>query len=295
MAATAAVPTNARPRNVLSKAAAGAGAKVSAGANVVALYPHLHFDPISSHKAPLPEVLDRLEALGAHMGKTLTITSGFRDDRDQVKACQGNSGPCAAPGHSNHRYGLAADVWVGGSPLQSVASSSTLRQFGLWPLAGDAPHVELSDPHGGELRASLSSSTLNALYAAGTAHAGFARIQSDGKSSGGGLAVVRGNVSLPTSALNSLKKLGADVLGSGLTTPIGPVIAGEKALSQIGIDLPDAASTTAKAIVDLLFGALGEQGAYAAVTVMLVAGGGALIVAGAMRASGYPRKVAAPA
>src|SRR4051812_40974688 len=113
---TAAVPTNARKRTPsVASTAAGAGAKASAGAKATAqgIYPHLHFDPLSTHKAPLPVVLDRLEALGAHLGKTLTITSGFRDDRDQVRACQGNSGPCAAPGHSNHRYGVAADVWIG--------------------------------------------------------------------------------------------------------------------------------------------------------------------------------------
>jgi hypothetical protein len=49
----------------------------------------------------------------------------------------------ARPGTSRHESGNAADVTIGGRPIQDVISAAELRGAGLSPLAGDAVHVEL--------------------------------------------------------------------------------------------------------------------------------------------------------
>jgi hypothetical protein len=55
-----------------------------------------------------------------------------------------NPVPVAKPGTSRHESGRAADVTIGGRPIQSVISASELRAAGLAPLRGDAVHVELA-------------------------------------------------------------------------------------------------------------------------------------------------------
>ena len=54
-----------------------------------------------------------------------------------------NPFPVARPGTSRHESGRAADVMIGGRPIQDVIRASELRAAGLNPLAGDAVHVEL--------------------------------------------------------------------------------------------------------------------------------------------------------
>ena len=54
-----------------------------------------------------------------------------------------NPFPVARPGTSLHEHGNAADVTVGGRPIQGVISRDELVRAGLAPLAGDAVHVEL--------------------------------------------------------------------------------------------------------------------------------------------------------
>ena len=111
-----------------------------------------------------PELLRRLENLARASGKTINVNSGFRSDADQARVCSTGVKPCATPGQSSHRYGLAGDVSVGGTPIQGAFSSATLKRYGLWPLAGDSVHVELADARGGRLRSSLSKATLDQLY-----------------------------------------------------------------------------------------------------------------------------------
>ena len=106
-------------------------------------YPHLDGDLDSK-----PELLRRLEALAARRGEHFHITSGLRTIAEQQRLWDhrgSNPFPVARPGHSRHQSGNAADVTIGGRPIQSVISAAELRAAGLAPLAGDAVHVEL--PH----------------------------------------------------------------------------------------------------------------------------------------------------
>lgn len=104
-------------------------------------YPHLTGDLDAN-----PELLRRLEALAAQRGETFNVTSGNRTHAEQERlwnARGSNPFPVAQPGTSRHESGNAADVTVGGRPIQDAIDAATLRAAGLAPLAGDAVHVEL--------------------------------------------------------------------------------------------------------------------------------------------------------
>jgi hypothetical protein len=124
--------------------AAGAGAASPSYAPASAgQFPHLDGDLDSN-----PELLRRLEALAARKGMHFHITSGLRTYAEQMRlwnARGSNPFPVARPGTSRHESGNAADVVVGGRPIQTVFPAAELRAAGLAPLAGDAVHVEL--PH----------------------------------------------------------------------------------------------------------------------------------------------------
>jgi hypothetical protein len=104
-------------------------------------YPHLSGDLDAK-----PELLQRLEALAAKKGMKFHINSGHRSIAEQQRLWDNrhsNPLPVAPPGKSRHQSGTAADVSIGGRPIQAVISAAELRAAGLNPLAGDAPHVEL--------------------------------------------------------------------------------------------------------------------------------------------------------
>jgi LAS superfamily LD-carboxypeptidase LdcB len=104
-------------------------------------YPHLDGDLDAK-----PELLQRLEALAEKRGEHFHITSGLRTIAEQQRLWDNrasNPFPVARPGTSRHQSGNAADVTIGGRPIQSVISAAELRAAGLAPLAGDAVHVEL--------------------------------------------------------------------------------------------------------------------------------------------------------
>jgi D-alanyl-D-alanine dipeptidase len=116
--------------------AAAAPAATAPGA-----YPHLTGDLDAA-----PELLARLEALAARRGETLHVTSGLRTHAEQQAlwdARATNPFPVARPGASLHHAGRAADVTIGGRPIQDVVPAGELAAAGLRPLAGDAVHVEL--------------------------------------------------------------------------------------------------------------------------------------------------------
>lgn len=106
-------------------------------------YPHL-----SGDLDALPAVLERLERLAKHIGRNLYVTSGRRSEAEQ-KALWDNRAsnpfPVAfcCPCSSEHCLGRAADVLVGGAPIQYVVPAAFIREAGLVPLAGDAVHVQL--------------------------------------------------------------------------------------------------------------------------------------------------------
>jgi hypothetical protein len=104
-------------------------------------YPHLSGDLDAN-----PELLARLEALAAQRGEQFTVTSGNRTYAEQERlwnARGSNPFPVAHPGTSRHESGNAADVTVGGQPIQNVIGAAELTAAGLAPLAGDEVHVEL--------------------------------------------------------------------------------------------------------------------------------------------------------
>jgi LAS superfamily LD-carboxypeptidase LdcB len=106
-----------------------------------ASYSHLDGDTDCS-----PELLSKLEALAEKKGMRFHITSGLRTIAEQQRLWDNrasNPFPVARPGTSRHQSGLAADVTIGGRPIQDVISAGELRAAGLNPLAGDAVHVEL--------------------------------------------------------------------------------------------------------------------------------------------------------
>jgi hypothetical protein len=117
--------------------AAGAGYPTPAPGQ----YPHLNGDVDGN-----PELLRRLDALAAQKGMTFHITSGLRTVAEQQRLWDNrasNPFPVARPGTSRHQSGDAADVTVGGRPIQDVIGAAELRAAGIAPLAGDAVHVEL--------------------------------------------------------------------------------------------------------------------------------------------------------
>jgi hypothetical protein len=104
-------------------------------------YPHLTGDLDAS-----PALLARLEKLAAKRGQKFHVTSGLRTVAEQKRLWENrhnNPFPVAPPGKSNHHDGRAADVTIGGKPIQSVIPHRELIRAGLRPLRGDAVHVEL--------------------------------------------------------------------------------------------------------------------------------------------------------
>lgn len=114
-------------------------------------YKHIVFAPGVDWKHVSKALLRNLDRLGAHLGRTMTVISGFRTYQQQAALYQAyvNSGYsiahiAAKPGHSNHEHGLAVDVLINGVAIKNVVSASTMRKFGLVnPVAGDNPHTEL--------------------------------------------------------------------------------------------------------------------------------------------------------
>jgi hypothetical protein len=121
--------------------AMGPGAAPAPAPAAPGSYPHLSGDLDAS-----PELLQRLEALAASRGESFDITSGLRTVAEQQRLWDNrgsNPFPVARPGTSLHQSGNAADVTVGGRPIQDAIGAAELRAAGLAPLAGDAVHVEL--------------------------------------------------------------------------------------------------------------------------------------------------------
>ncbi|MEX2195046.1 MAG: M15 family metallopeptidase [Thermoleophilaceae bacterium] len=124
----------------LGAAAASPGA-VPAQAAAPGSYPHLSGDLDAA-----PDLLARLDALAARRGERFEITSGHRSYDEQARLWAGrgsNPFPVAQPGTSRHETGRAADVTIGGRPIQDVIPAGELLAAGIRPLAGDAVHVEL--------------------------------------------------------------------------------------------------------------------------------------------------------
>jgi D-alanyl-D-alanine carboxypeptidase len=127
--------------NALQRAERAGGAPAAAASGQRGHYPHLSGDLDAA-----PALLRRLEALAAKRGEKFHITSGHRSYAEQKRLWDNrhnNPYPVAPPGKSRHNSGRAADVTIGGRPIQSVIPYRELVRAGLRPLRGDAVHVEL--------------------------------------------------------------------------------------------------------------------------------------------------------
>lgn len=98
-----------------------------------------------------PELLARLDKVGAAIGQPINIISGNRTRAEQAELYQkylnGTGNLAAPPGQSNHEHGDAADVYVNGVALANVPGAlEAAKRVGLhFPVGGEAWHVERSD------------------------------------------------------------------------------------------------------------------------------------------------------
>lgn len=98
-----------------------------------------------------PELLGRLDRLGAQLGVKIDVISGNRTTEEQAalyqKYLNGTGNLAAPPGKSNHEHGAAADVYVNGVALANVPGArDAAAKLGLhFPVGGEAWHVERSD------------------------------------------------------------------------------------------------------------------------------------------------------
>lgn len=129
-----------------------------------------------------PDLLARVWALAAKLGKKITVRSGYRSNAEQAAIYAdyraGNrAGPVAAPGTSNHERGLALDLEIEDAlgrrrAIADVVNEQTLNDFGLRSLRhiGDPPHVELAATREGvSFDPARDSSSPATVAAAGTA------------------------------------------------------------------------------------------------------------------------------
>jgi LAS superfamily LD-carboxypeptidase LdcB len=134
-------PANTSFAQTLQTAMTASPTPAPAPASASASYAHLDGDTDAN-----PELLSKLDALAAQKGMKFHITSGLRTIAEQQRLWDNrasNPFPVARPGTSRHQSGRAADVTIGGRPIQDVIGAAELRAAGLNPLAGDAVHVEL--------------------------------------------------------------------------------------------------------------------------------------------------------
>lgn len=93
-----------------------------------------------------PGFVSRLAALAAFEHAPVKLSSGYRSfaKQSQLYADRAsNPNPVAAPGHSLHEQGLAADGTIGGVPLGTLPDA-VLARFGLRRVPGDPVHVEVA-------------------------------------------------------------------------------------------------------------------------------------------------------
>lgn len=93
-----------------------------------------------------PSFLNALQSLAGYEHAPVQINSGYRSTQKQAQLYANrasNPNPVAAPGHSLHEQGLAADGTVGGVPLGTLPAA-VLARFGLEKVPGDPVHVQIA-------------------------------------------------------------------------------------------------------------------------------------------------------
>lgn len=112
-------------------------------------YRFLAFAPGVDWRDVNPALLAAVNRLGMKLGKTVTVTSGFRTFAQQQalyaawRAGRGNI--AARPGHSAHESGNAIDATIGGKAIASAVAARVLASVGLVaPVKGDPVHLQLA-------------------------------------------------------------------------------------------------------------------------------------------------------
>jgi len=100
-------------------------------------------------------LLSRVDSIGNHYNKKISITSGYRTFAEQqrlydkYKAGVPGAAPAAVPGRSRHNYGLAFDS---STPFLRAMSASKLAKLGLHkPVEGEPWHFEAIETKGKSL------------------------------------------------------------------------------------------------------------------------------------------------
>ena len=114
-------------------------------------YPFLSFDSGVDWKDVNPKILTKLNNLGRAIGKTVTITSGYRSVAKQQYLWNHASElglvhykTVAYPGKSEHQYGQAVDATIGSTPLGEAVSPVTLAKYDLkCSVPNDRVHTDL--------------------------------------------------------------------------------------------------------------------------------------------------------
>jgi hypothetical protein len=221
-------------------------------------YPYLQAAPGVDLGHENPRLLAGLNALARRAGQKFLITSGYRSTAEQASLYANrasNPNPVAAPGSSLHEAGDAADVTVGGRPIQSVFNAQQLAAVGLFGQPGDPVHAQ--------------------VYAPGTTIA-QAR-ERDKSKDGGGFD--------PLGALKDAGKWLITPPKFGDPNDPNTVTTGDL-LNPIAGAAGDVAKATGGAIVDLLAKSFGDHAARIGLYIALVAGGVLLLVMGLSRTAG---------
>jgi uncharacterized protein YcbK (DUF882 family) len=96
-----------------------------------------------------PTLAEKLAQVGEKLGTKVKVVSGFRSREEQQKLYDlykaGKGNLAAAPGHSNHESGNAADVYVDGVALRDNAKGKQIAlDLGLkFPVPSESWHVEV--------------------------------------------------------------------------------------------------------------------------------------------------------
>jgi len=99
-----------------------------------------------------PRLLQAVNAFAAGIGQPVTITSGFRDRKEQADLYRkylAGGNIAAKPGTSNHEFGKALDIAVNGRSVGLTPYADQLSRYGLhMSVPGDYPHVALMNVKG---------------------------------------------------------------------------------------------------------------------------------------------------
>lgn len=189
-------------------------------------YSHL----TGSYTDPRILLLQRANALAAHLGVTIDISSGRRTlakQRELYENRAKNPYPVAPPTPNDpHVEGVAFDASIGGRPIQEVVSAATLKKFGLEALPGDAVHVQLAGTVGkdaAEIRQMAQEGKFKPEGAAGSSSGGGS---SDSGSSGGGVFSALEPVGKGLEALTGISLSGPDLSKSPVPDLADEVLSG---------------------------------------------------------------------